>query len=137
MRPDDTVARTKGSAVYPQIARTIGKLGRDISLARRKRHISTEEFARQMGVSRMTLHRLEHGDPGVSLNTLSMAMFALGRLDAIMDLADPAKDDVGMMLTRREAPQRVRVKTGPRVPKQRHVAEPDEPAPDDNGYVGF
>ena len=133
------VQTTKGSVVYPQVARTIAKLGRDISLARRRRRIAAEDFAGQMGVSRATLHRLENGDPGISLNTLTMAMFALGRLNAVSELADPAKDDVGLMITRQEAPRRV---------QRAHVSRPhsetnsgeeagSEPEADSNGYVGF
>jgi transcriptional regulator with XRE-family HTH domain len=142
MTRESAVRTTKGSAVYPQIARMLAKLGRDISLARRKRRIPSEDFARQMGVSRATLHRLEQGDPGVSLNTLSMAMFALGRLDAIADLCDPAKDDVGMMLTRQDAPRRVRRPRSIR-PRTRNGAEAtergpeQEPEADSNGYVGW
>jgi len=137
MEDESGIRTTKGSTVYPQVARTLAKLGRDISFARRRRHISSEDFAQQMGVSRATLHRLENGDPGISANTLTMAMFALGRLDAIADLADPAKDDIGQMMTRQDAPRRVQRARNLRA----HVQEgPGEPTPDaepDNGYVGW
>jgi DNA-binding XRE family transcriptional regulator len=119
MTTDNSVRTTKGSVVYPQVARTLEKLGRDISLARRRRRIAAEDFARQMGVSRATLHRLENGDPGISLNTLTMAMFVLGRVNAVSELADPTKDDVGMMLTRQEVPRRV---------QRVHVARPQPEA---------
>ncbi|MGY4403739.1 hypothetical protein [Bradyrhizobium sp. USDA 3315] len=33
--------------------------------------------------SRATVHRLEQGDLGISLNTFAMAMFILGRLNAV------------------------------------------------------
>lgn len=107
MKAQDGVPTTKGSPVYPQVARTISKLGRDISLARRTRRIAAADFARQVGISRATLHRLEAGDPGISLNTLTMALFVLGKLDRIADLAEPARDDVALMLARRKAPRRV------------------------------
>jgi transcriptional regulator with XRE-family HTH domain len=135
---ENTVHSTKGSVVYPQVVRTLAKLGRDISLARRRRRIAAEDFAQQMGVSRATLHRLENGDPGISLNTLTMAMFVLGRLNAVSELADPTKDDVGMMLTRQEAPRRVkRVHAVRQQPKTNAQETPSEPEADDNGYVGF
>ena len=98
MKTSSAIRTTKGSPVYPQVTRALAKLGRDISLARRRRRIAAEDFARQMGVSRMTLHRLENGDPGISLNTLTMAMFVLGRINAVGDLADPASDDIGIMI---------------------------------------
>lgn len=131
------VRTTKGSPVYPQVARALAKLGRDISLARRRRKIAAEDFAEQMGVSRATLHRLENGDPGVSLNTLTMALFVLGRLNVVSELADPAKDDVGMMLTRQEAPRRVRRPRTVRPRPETNVETPSEPKADDKGYVGF
>jgi transcriptional regulator with XRE-family HTH domain len=135
MTSEHLVRTTKGSPVYPQVARALAKLGRDISLARRRRKIAAEDFAEQMGVSRATLHRLENGDPGVSLNTLTMALVALGRLNVVSELADPAKDDVGMMLTRQEAPRRVRRARTVRPPSEANVETPSEPEAD--GYVGF
>lgn len=139
MNPDAAVRATKGSPVYPQVTRALAKLGRDISLARRRRRIAAEDFAQQMGVSRMTLHRLENGDPGISLNTLTMAMFVLGRINAVGDLADPASDDIGIMITRQEAPRRV---SRPHAKAARSATQtPDdaqaEPEADADGYVGF
>jgi transcriptional regulator with XRE-family HTH domain len=127
------VRTTKGSPVYPQVVRALAKLGRDVSLARRRRRIAAEDFAKQIGVSRATLHRLENGDPGISLNTLTMAMFVLGRINAMSELADPAKDDVGMMLARQEAPRRVQRSHAVRQSEEAL----SEPEPDGQGFVGF
>ena len=101
------LSRTKGSAVHPSVERGIAKLGSDIAFARRVRKISTTDMAARMGVSRSTLHRLETGDPGISINTLAMALSALGLLDRLSDLADPAGDDVGLMLARKSIPRTV------------------------------
>jgi transcriptional regulator with XRE-family HTH domain len=133
------VRTTKGSPVYPQVTHTLAKLGRDISLARRRRHIAAEDFAQQMGVSRMTLHRLENGDPGISLNTLTMALFVLGRIKALSDLADPANDDIGVMITRQEAPRRItRPHTSTPQPSKETTDELQaEPEANAQGYVGF
>jgi len=136
MTSSERVRVTKGSVVYPKVAEAIAKVGQDISLARRMRRITAEEFAQRMGVSRATLHRLENGDPGVSLNTLSMALAALGRLDAITKLADPAGDDIGVMLTRHQAPRRIQRAR----PKRIESSEPDvddAPGADSSGYVGW
>lgn len=101
------VARTKGSVVHPSIARGIARLGRDISRARRARRISTTDMAARMGVGRSTLHRLEQGDPGVSLNTLAMALSVLGLFDRLADLVDPAADDIGLMLAEKALPKNI------------------------------
>ena len=82
----DKTARTKGNAVHPSIARGIARLGQDISRARRARRISTTDMAARMGVGRSTLHRLEQGDPGVSLNTLAMALSVLELFDRLAEL---------------------------------------------------
>jgi transcriptional regulator with XRE-family HTH domain len=139
MASNATIRTTKGSPVYPQVTRSLEKLGRDISLARRRRRIAAEDFAQQMGVSRMTLHRLENGDPGISLNTLTMALFVLGRINAVADLADPAKDDIGVMITRQEAPRRIPRPhaNASRLAAQKTDDPTSEPEPDANGYVGF
>lgn len=99
--------RTKGSVVQPATSRVLSKLGKDIALSRRARRLSTEDFAARAGISRATLHRLEKGDPGVSLNTLAMALHVLGRLDLLKNLIDPMNDDVGLMLMRGQVPKRI------------------------------
>lgn len=103
----DKAARTKGSAVHPSIARGIARLGQDISRARRARRISTTDMAARMGVGRSTLHRLEQGDPGVSLNTLAMALSVLGLFDRLAGLVDPASDEFGLMLAEKTLPKRI------------------------------
>jgi len=99
--------RTKGSVVHSAVARGIAKLGQDISIARRARRISTLDMSGRMGVSRGTLHRLESGDPGVSINTLAMALNALGMMDRLTQLVDQSEDDVGLMVSRGNLPERV------------------------------
>lgn len=101
------ITRTKGSVVHPSVERGISKLGVDLGFARRARRISTIDMAARMGVSRSTLHRLEAGDPGVSLNTLAMALSVLGLFDRLTDLVDPASDDLGLALSRKTLPRRV------------------------------
>jgi transcriptional regulator with XRE-family HTH domain len=66
-------------------------LGERLRLARRRRHLTSVLFAERMGVSRDTLHRLEKGDPGISLGTYLRALRVLG-LDADIELI--ARDDV-------------------------------------------
>lgn len=102
-----SAARTKGGVVHSAVARGLRKLGADIAVARRLRRISTQDFAERMGVSRGTLRRLEQGDPGVSLNTLAMALVALGTPERLADLMDQASDDIGLMTARERLPERI------------------------------
>lgn len=94
--------------VQPSINRALRLLGACISRARRARNMSTEDFSTRMGVSRSTLARLEKGEPGVSIKCLASALNALGELDRLSDLIDPSNDDVGLLLTGRKLPKRIR-----------------------------
>src|SRR5690606_9466839 len=94
-------------------------LGADIAVARRLRRISTMDMAERMGVTRGTLRRLENGDPGVSLNTLAMALAALGTSQRLTDLMDQASDDIGLMTARAALPARISSR-GPAKTAQSH-----------------
>ena len=89
-------------------ALTRRKLGRDLSIARRKRGISTSDMASRLFVSRDTLWRLERGDPAVALGTLATATFILKLHDRFANLAAPASDELALSLDERRLPQRIR-----------------------------
>ena len=89
-------------------AHALGKLGRDIALARRKRGISTADMAARLFVSRNTLWRLERGDPTVALGPLATAAFILQLHDRLANLAAPATDALALILDERRLPQRIR-----------------------------
>ena len=87
--------------------RALRKLGRDLSLARRKRGISTLDMAARLFVSRATLWRLERGDPTVALGTLVTAAFVLNLHDRLANLASPASDELALSLDESHLPQRI------------------------------
>ena len=84
------------------------KLGHDLSLARRKRGISTADMAARLFVSRDTLWRLERGDATVAMGTLATAAFVLQLHDRIANLAAPATDALALSLDERRLPKRIR-----------------------------
>jgi transcriptional regulator with XRE-family HTH domain len=129
--------KTKGGVVHPRIERAIAKIGSDISRARRARKIAAEDFAQRIGVSRMTLHRLESGDPGISFNTLAMALHALGRLDALSSIADPVNDHVTMMQMDDQVPRRVSRSRVVRSPDGDEEDEFTAAPPPSNKFKGF
>jgi transcriptional regulator with XRE-family HTH domain len=124
----DKPARTKGGVVHPSIAQGIAGLGQDISRARRARRISTTDMATRMGVGRSTLHRLEQGDPGVSLNTLAMALSVLGLFDRLAQLVDPASDTLGLRLAEKTLPKNIMSR------RRRSRAEKSQAAQADTAY---
>ncbi|MDR2839197.1 MAG: helix-turn-helix domain-containing protein [Azonexus sp.] len=93
-------------------ARAIEKLGGDISLARRRRHISQASLAERMGASLTTVRRMEKGDERVPIHFFARALHVFGEIQALENLLDTAKDDIGLLLMDERLPQRVRRKTG-------------------------
>lgn len=92
----------------PVIARSIGKLGDDISRARRRRRLTRASLAERSGVSVSTLKRLEGGDGSVALENLARALQVLGELDRLTNLLDSGTDELGIVLMDEQLPKRVR-----------------------------
>jgi transcriptional regulator with XRE-family HTH domain len=90
-------------------ARALRKLGHDIRDARRRRRIPVAILAERASISRMTLSKLEKGDPGVSAGTYATVLFTLGMVDRLADVADPRHDAVGLALEEEHLPQRIRL----------------------------
>ncbi len=101
----------KSQAALPiPVRRTLRKLGADIRDARRRRRIPTAIMAERAFISRMTLNKVEKGDPGVSLGIYATVLFVLGMTDRLAELADPRHDAVGLSLEEERLPQRIRIR---------------------------
>lgn len=87
----------------------IRKLGADVKAARRRRRIQTALMAERAMISRTTLHKIETGDPGVSMAHYATVLYVLGMLDRLKDLADIRFDAVGQQLDEENLPQRIRL----------------------------
>lgn len=94
------------------VARAIQKFGADISLARRRRHISQASLAERMGASLSTVRRIEKGDVRVPIHFHARALQLFGEIQALENLLDTARDDIGLTLMDERLPQRVRSKAG-------------------------
>jgi len=94
------------------VERAIRKLGGDISLARRRRHISQASLAERMGASLSTVRRMERGDLRVPIHFFARALHVFGEIQSLENLLDTAKDDIGLTLMDENLPKRVRSKTG-------------------------
>ena len=92
----------------PSVQRALRKLGQDIKIARKKRRMSVEDFASRLGVTKGTVIRLERGEAGVSIGTLSMALLALGELHRLSEILDASTDDTGLLLDQTRLPERIR-----------------------------
>jgi transcriptional regulator with XRE-family HTH domain len=93
--------------------RALKKVGIDLREARLRRRISSLDMAARLGVARETVRRLENGDPTVAAGTLATAIFILGLIDRLGDVADQAGDVIGLGLDRQALPKRIRKKSSP------------------------
>lgn len=100
--------RSKANLPLP-VVRALRKLGADIRDARRRRRIPTALLAERALISRMTLGKVERGDPGASAGAYATVLFVLGMTDRLADLADPRHDVVGVALEDERLPKRIRL----------------------------
>lgn len=94
--------------VFPRTEAKLTALGQRLREARLRRHVSAGAMAARVGVSRMTLRRLEAGDPAVSLATAARALTVLN-LESDLDLL-AANDEIGKRLQDLALPQRPRAR---------------------------
>ncbi len=80
------------SALPPEAASALARLGENLALARVRRKESQRQWAQRIGISVPTLIRLERGDPSVSVGIYATALWMMGRANALGELADPEKD---------------------------------------------
>jgi transcriptional regulator with XRE-family HTH domain len=102
--------RTTSAFPIP-VRRALAKLGDDIKAARLRRRVATQVMAERLSISRMTLMKLERGDPGVAIGTYATALFVLGLIARLSDLTDIRHDDVGLQLEEERLPKRIRKST--------------------------
>lgn len=95
------------------VRRSLSKFGRDLGVARRKRHLTMAMMAERTGLAKSTYARIEKGDPAVAMGAYAMTLFVLGFGEVLGDLTDARRDDVGLQLDEERLPKRVRVKKSP------------------------
>jgi DNA-binding XRE family transcriptional regulator len=91
-----------------KVRRALRKLGHDLATARRKRRLTALMMAERLAVARTTYLKIEKGDPSVSMGAYAMALFVLGFGEALGDIVDPRRDDVGLLLDTDRLPKRIR-----------------------------
>jgi hypothetical protein len=105
-----TLPNRPGGTLPLPVLRVLRKLGHDIRDARRRRRIPVAIAAQRASISKTTWLKVEKGDPGVLGGTYVKALFVLGLVDRVGQLADPGTDTVGLRLEEEQLPQRVRNK---------------------------
>lgn len=101
--------KSQATSTLPRSARqALAKLGEDITVARKKRRISTVSMAERAFVSRSTYNKIEKGDPTVSFGAYATVLAILGMADGIGQLADRSRDTIGLDIDEERLPKRIR-----------------------------
>jgi transcriptional regulator with XRE-family HTH domain len=98
------------------VKRALRKLGQDIRDARRRRRIPMQIMAERASTTRVTLSKVEKGDPGVSMGIYARVLFVLGMAERLAELADVTSDALGLELEEERLPQRIRRSNKPLTP---------------------
>ena len=84
------------------------QLGSDLAAARKVRRMTQEDMADRLNVSRVTLGRLEKGDPRVSFGTYALAAYVMGMEKRLLSIFAQEGDYEFQKQARLNLPKRVR-----------------------------
>jgi DNA-binding XRE family transcriptional regulator len=100
--------KSQASNTLPRTARqALAKLGQDMTVARKKRRISTVSMAERAFISRGTLYKIERGDPTVSMGIYATVLSILGLIDGLAKVADRRDDTLGLDLEEDRLPRKI------------------------------
>ena len=91
------------------VLRAMKKLGEDLRDARILRRLPIALLASRASITRVTLSKVERGDPGVAFGTYATVLYSLGMIGRLANLADLKTDEAGLALERERLPKRVRI----------------------------
>jgi len=83
----------------------LNRLGHNIRIARLRRKLSKEELAKRVGISRYVVADIEAGKATTAIAAYMGALWALGLLRDMREVADPDRDEEGKILERARAPK--------------------------------
>jgi transcriptional regulator with XRE-family HTH domain len=89
----------------------VQELGQRLRAARLKRNWTLADVAQRIGVTPVTLGRLEKGDPSVGVGILVTAVWVLGLVKEFNDFLSAEHDELGRGLEARRSRMRARSPT--------------------------
>lgn len=92
----------------PKIFRAAEDIGEQLVVWRKLLGLTASDVAERAGVSRGTVSKVEHGDPGVSYGAFLKVVRAVGILNDVVDATDPYNTDLGRARANETLPKRVR-----------------------------
>ena len=90
--------------LFPAMTKQLDALGERLRLARLRRSYSASTVAARAGITRVTLARIEKGDPGTSLGAYVAVLRVLGLQDSLEGVA--SDDQLGRKLQDLQLPVR-------------------------------
>ena len=83
-------------------------LGQNLRTARLRRELTIKEVAEKIGTGRKAVTDAEKGKPATAVSVYTALLWAYDLLFPFEELASPLKDEQGLSLASRKAPQRAR-----------------------------
>jgi transcriptional regulator with XRE-family HTH domain len=80
------------ATIPPAAVQALRSLGENLAIARGRRRESQRTWAKRLGISVPTLIRMERGDPGVGAGIYATALWLMGTVSGLAELASPAAD---------------------------------------------
>jgi transcriptional regulator with XRE-family HTH domain len=107
--------QSNSTNALPRAARqALIKLGEDITIARKKRRISTTSMAERAFISRGTLYKVERGNPTVSMGVYATVLAILGLVEGLGQIADRRDDILGLDIEEDRLPKKIVSRKGKR-----------------------
>jgi transcriptional regulator with XRE-family HTH domain len=95
------------SPLPPRVTEALARLGTDLKNLRARRRMPMAYAADRVSISRSTLHKVERGDPNVSLGIYAALLHSYGMLERLESLAKARWDRTGLALEESRLPQRI------------------------------
>ena len=92
---------------YP-VERALKRLGDNLRTARIRRNYTIEEVAEKIGTGRRAVMDAEKGKPSTGMGVYTALLWAYDLLEPLDDLANPAKDEQGLIFASSSKKTRVR-----------------------------
>ena len=83
-------SQKRSAVVFPKNRKVLAQLGENIKLARKRRSYTQKLISERTGLSRLTIRKIEQGDPKVSMGHYVAVLSVLGLVE---DFAEVANDD--------------------------------------------
>lgn len=85
----------------------VKKLGHNIDIARKRRRLSMRKLSELAMISESTLRRIVRGESCVRMGTVASVLCMLSLEKDLVRVADPLKDEIGLIHELRRLPKKI------------------------------